>query len=109
MSRKLPWACCPGECCVYQGAWGLSGICLNCFMMLMTMKIAITRDNASATGWAAAMAKGTFASAKGSTAAPDAADDTTDAAVRDEGTDDGGNGLPPDDEPDLFSQEEQTE
>ena len=32
-----------------------------------------------------------------------------DAADRDDGTDDGGNGLPPDDEPDLFSQEEQTE
>ena len=41
--------------------------------------------------------------------APDAASDTTDAAVRGDGADDGGASLPPDDEPDLFSQEEQTE
>ena len=41
--------------------------------------------------------------------APDATDDAADAAVRSDGTDDGGASLPPDDEPDLFSQEEQTE
>ena len=41
--------------------------------------------------------------------APDATDDAADAAVRGDGTDDGGASLPPDAEPDLFSQEEQTE